>query len=86
MTARRFNHKFKGLEDIFRLIYEILEIDKKLGIDNPSPIQAVLPLDKRKQLEKQNEELYNKRALNNLLGHSFSLSSIIRDKFTVMQR
>jgi hypothetical protein len=51
---------FNEDEDFFRLICEILEIDKKLGIDNPSPIQVVLPVDKRKQLEKQNEELYNK--------------------------
>lgn len=51
---------FKEDEDIFKLIREMMDIDKELGIDNPSPIQAVLPVDKRQQLEKRNEELYSK--------------------------
>ena len=51
---------FKEDENIFKLIREIVDIDKELGIINPSPIQSVLSDDKRQQLEKRNEELGNK--------------------------
>jgi hypothetical protein len=51
---------FKEDEDIFKLIREIVDIDEELRVDNPSPIRAVLSADKRQQLEKRVEALYEK--------------------------
>ena len=50
---------FKEDENIFKLIAEMVNIDNQLEGDNHSPIQVVLSADKRQQLEKRNEELYN---------------------------